>query len=234
MLLPALNGAKEEAQSTSCKNNLRQMSLAMRMYVDDFHYYPWSSYWTNDFLYSGVSWEDRLLPYYRIAWTNPSFHCPAYRGYIVHAGDYPASKGLPHAELGDGLGSYGYNGSGVEGFTPSNLGLGDESWSYDRTPRIADGEVLVPSDMIEFGESLLELSPGWGISHTFLWTGIDTLFISTTPLPEWYMYPLWHGKNCNVVFCDSHVEGMAPAYLFNVTNTASRWNNDHQPHPELW
>ncbi len=89
MLLPALIGAKAQAQSTSCKNHLRQMSLAMTMYVDDFHYYPWSSYWTNGLLDSGVSWEDTLLPYYRIAWTNPSFHCPAYRGWIKHAGDYP-------------------------------------------------------------------------------------------------------------------------------------------------
>jgi prepilin-type N-terminal cleavage/methylation domain-containing protein len=115
MLLPALSGAKEQAQSTSCKNHLRQMSLAMRMYVDDFHYYPWYSYYTNELLDSGVYWEDSLLPYYRIAWTNPSFHCPAYRGWILHAGDWPGGT------TGEGQGSYGYNGYG-SGFKPeSNL-----------------------------------------------------------------------------------------------------------------
>jgi prepilin-type processing-associated H-X9-DG protein len=87
--------------------------------------------------------------------------------------------------------------------------------------------------MIEFGESLLGLCPDFGVSGRTLWTGSDWLSPIITPLPAWLRYPLWHGKNCNVVFCDSHVEGIAPAYLFNVTNTASRWNNDHQPHPEL-
>ena len=47
LLLPALHGAKLQAQSASCKNHLRQMSLAMAVYVDDFHYYPWSAYYTN-------------------------------------------------------------------------------------------------------------------------------------------------------------------------------------------
>jgi prepilin-type N-terminal cleavage/methylation domain-containing protein len=35
MLLPALASAKEKAQRTACKNNLRQMSLATLMYAND-------------------------------------------------------------------------------------------------------------------------------------------------------------------------------------------------------
>jgi prepilin-type N-terminal cleavage/methylation domain-containing protein/prepilin-type processing-associated H-X9-DG protein len=35
LLLPALNRAKAKAQSTACKNNLRQLQLAWRMYADD-------------------------------------------------------------------------------------------------------------------------------------------------------------------------------------------------------
>ena len=37
MLLPALAKAKETARRISCNNNLRQLGLAMRMYVDDSH-----------------------------------------------------------------------------------------------------------------------------------------------------------------------------------------------------
>ena len=37
MLLPSLAKAKEMAKRISCTNNLRQLGLAMRMYVDDSH-----------------------------------------------------------------------------------------------------------------------------------------------------------------------------------------------------
>ena len=41
MLLPALSRAKETARRISCMNNLRQLSLAARLYVDDNQgYYP--------------------------------------------------------------------------------------------------------------------------------------------------------------------------------------------------
>jgi len=44
-----------------------------------------------------------------------------------------------------------------------------------------------------------------------------------------------HGADGGTVsFCDGHVSAMAPWVLYNPTNTASMWNYDHQPHPELW
>src|SRR5882724_8945268 len=75
MLLPSLSKAKDAARSTACKNNLRQMSLGMKMYVDDFNgkYPPYlspggSSY--GDDTEAGpngldpfVFWSSRLIPY---------------------------------------------------------------------------------------------------------------------------------------------------------------------------
>ena len=40
LLLPALGRAKAQAQSAYCKNNLRQVGLTLRMYVDDHRLYP--------------------------------------------------------------------------------------------------------------------------------------------------------------------------------------------------
>ena len=39
MLLPALNKARDAAQSTACLNNLKQTSLALLMYADDYQQY---------------------------------------------------------------------------------------------------------------------------------------------------------------------------------------------------
>src|SRR2546426_10169292 len=40
LLLPALAKAKASAQSAACKSNLRQLGLALNMYVDDWGKYP--------------------------------------------------------------------------------------------------------------------------------------------------------------------------------------------------
>jgi len=53
LLLPALAQAKAQAQRTSCINNMRQLGLAMHMYVtDNKDWMPWCQ-WHNDF---GPSW----------------------------------------------------------------------------------------------------------------------------------------------------------------------------------
>jgi prepilin-type N-terminal cleavage/methylation domain-containing protein len=40
MLLPALARAKDSAKSAACKSNLRQLGVALKMYVDDYQRYP--------------------------------------------------------------------------------------------------------------------------------------------------------------------------------------------------
>ena len=40
LLLPALSQGKAAAKATECRNNLRTMAIAMRLYVDDFNAYP--------------------------------------------------------------------------------------------------------------------------------------------------------------------------------------------------
>src|SRR5688500_2786466 len=40
LLLPALSKGKSAALATECRGNLRTIGLAMRMYVNDFDFYP--------------------------------------------------------------------------------------------------------------------------------------------------------------------------------------------------
>ena len=57
MLLPALSRAKEAGKRISCLNNLRQISLASQMYVDDSQgYYPPRS--------STDRWPDKIYDNY--------------------------------------------------------------------------------------------------------------------------------------------------------------------------
>ncbi len=64
MLLPALAAAKQKAQSINCMNNVRQLSLAVRMYADNNqNHYPAATNWC-DAIQAEVG-------------TQKAFQCPA-------------------------------------------------------------------------------------------------------------------------------------------------------------
>jgi prepilin-type processing-associated H-X9-DG protein len=191
--------------------------------LDDGGTYPLAMYqahWPGP----ASEWVDLLRPYYPVDWTNRAYHCPAYKGYIS-------------SQSGDFFGSYGYNAVGTWqwGNWPSrNLGLGGFSIEQiDRPSTVPEAQVLAPSSMIEFGEPLINRDSSDGVP---LGASPDNMF----PLPisghdrALFKYPVRHGRNCNVVFCDAHVEAMLPWKLYEMTNAAILWNNDHQPHPETW
>ena len=78
LLLPALSRAKAYAHSTTCKNHLRQMGMALKMYAEEhrnkYPYYlgpPGPAY--GDAAFPGspgergkgcVFWSSKLFPYY--------------------------------------------------------------------------------------------------------------------------------------------------------------------------
>jgi prepilin-type N-terminal cleavage/methylation domain-containing protein len=79
LLLPALAGAKTQAQSAKRKSNLHQIGLALSMYVDDFKCYP--MYWMDYDDPSGRnSWTSQIEVYLKCSWANRAIHCPAYTG----------------------------------------------------------------------------------------------------------------------------------------------------------
>jgi prepilin-type N-terminal cleavage/methylation domain-containing protein/prepilin-type processing-associated H-X9-DG protein len=232
MLLPALSKAKAQAQSARCKSNLRQMGEALQMYVTDYKKYPYSlqQWWQTPEMGPMLWWMQALEPYYPLKWTNPAYHCPGYKGPI---GLYPEQQNH---------GSYAYNGFGVGGSTQHH-GLGEEgggpqiigqplvNWNWC----LPESAAVTPCELFAMGESrdwssLLgyENAAGLWPRNDFLQCGI------TGDVLVNFGFPLRHGKNYNVVFCDAHVAAMPPIILFNPTNTAPMWNNDHQPHPENW
>ena len=237
LLLPALSNAKDSAHSARCKSNLRQMGLALTMYVGDFNHYPVTSFTGERAYPRGGVWHDRLQPYLASQWTNGVFRCPAYKGLTI--------AGNPGALS---MGSYGYNANGVQ-YWQSELGLAAINPGPSSPLPMPENRIQVPSDMIAIGDATLQYMGSWmlsfyGTTGSDSVSGIALLDLSNYRMSITSAYPwprevlratlLRHRGRFNLVFCDGHVEAVAEKRLFTKEDaTLSRWNNDHEPHPEL-
>ena len=245
LLLPVLSKAKAYAHSTTCKNHLHQMGLALQMYVDEYQskypYYrglPDHAYDDAVGADNTAFWWAKLLPYYPIKWTDPAYHCPGYKGVIK--GSIMDKGGWTHPN-----GSYAYNAKGACGTWSSVitnnvlLGLGGRTYKTPRPGRTtgvtSEGQIAVPGEMFAIGESRWKaqgdqgpeggrdyMQCGWIYGPGYANKGMGAFD------------PVRHGKNYNQLFCDGHVSAMSPWGIFDPRNTAAMWNYDHQPHPEFW
>ena len=239
LLLPALAKAKDSAKSAACKSNLRQLNIALQLYVTDYEEYPSNValYGQGEFLRFyrlGLNWlrpyaghndaraEANLSP----TFSNPEvFTCPAREPMWVPG--FLGKSGVYQRHLG-----YGYNetGTGRTQFSP-RLGLGS-AWilslaapsgstaidpSHVSTALEVSGrDVKIPADMIAFGDGGVPgvISPNW---------------------EDVYLVGEIHKRGANVVFCDGHVEyGKKKDWIKPTEAARKRWNNDNQPHPETW
>ena len=135
LLLPALSRAKASAHSAGCKSNLRQIDVALHVYVDENHRCPRD--------YGGANpagfWETAILP-----WVNRSngvFLCPALRP--------PPPIILPILRNP----SYGYNtfGTGYSYEFGDTLGLEDRAVGVSESAVSASSDMIAIGDVMEFG-----------------------------------------------------------------------------------
>ncbi len=253
LLLPVLARAKRAAEDTTCRNNLRQMALALNAYVNDYGAYPGPKPDLSD---NGLTYlADRLQPYagsawaYQIATNWAQYIDPSYQRQV--AGGRRIYICPSWTRIGGGYsgcnGAYAYNALGGAP-TLYPVGLAGEYFTLRRTK---ETQVVVPSDMIALGDC------------TFLQTQVAYLWrplFFGYPVLEYYLFdtqsvapgfdylryiyanaPPRHGARWNVVFCDAHVETLRRRELLYfpsedaapLDQVSRRWNIDHQPHTEL-
>ena len=242
LMSPVLN-AKASARSTVCKNNLRQMGLALQSYVQDHSRYPYlrSLPEPGDTDPNSRWWWAKFMPYYPVKWTEQRYHCPGYKGAIAGV-----------VEGKEPLGSYAYNAFGVRPpfggyadppngisihFPNTSFGLGPMLYvSFPgKGPSTAEPQIRMPSEMLAIGESrfLSEQVNGTPGGRCNMVCGLLNWSSGHGP-QDWAFDPARHGQNYNQLFCDGHISAMSPWILFNYTNSAAMWNYDHESHPELW
>ena len=228
LLLPALAQGKHAAQSAACKNNLRQLGIAMQMYASDYHAYPGPKPSSLGDLSLGLS-ETWIFPYLASpsrasALRTPNhkensvMYCPAKPPVVDPGIFFGAPRSVTYYD------GYGYNQFGTapaDIYSPKLLGLGyyiqtsqNMFWETTSTIRFRkESEVHSPADMVLLG---------------------DVSQWATTISPS-YLVADHHRGGANILFCDSHVEYAKKSTWTNTTDSARRrWNYDNLPHPETW
>ena len=182
MLLPALSRAREKARQAVCINNLKQLGLAMEMYLLDYdEWFPYRMDGAGENTPGGryyvtaggpagfyISWLDKLYPYHK---KDALFLCPRFTNYIEKWAGY--GQGFPH--------SYFAN------FNVFHPGDG----SYGGAVKFS--RITNPSEKT----LLTEATAPWAYLIACFW---ENYFNSDYPQ---YFFHL-DGKN--VLFCDGHVE----------------------------
>jgi prepilin-type processing-associated H-X9-DG protein/prepilin-type N-terminal cleavage/methylation domain-containing protein len=227
ILLPALGQARHAARTVACGSNLRQIGIGLTGYVHDSGYYP-SHHTSGTRPDNRLVWAPRVRVY--LGGTTEPFWCHSnikeaqwepeigfdgreFERFGYEQGEAPRSAYR-------GLFSYGYNDWGVREFADPHLGLGGHA-DDERHGEVRESRIVSPADMIAVADS--KTDGNWD-------SAIDP---ADTLDGEWPSKR--HGGGANTLFCDGRVERIDQPELVKASPEARRrWNNDFQPHQELW
>jgi len=225
LVVPSLSRAKATAESTCCRNNLRQHALALNMYLHD----------------SGGKYP---LGYQAFGYSSPYItsrqgvqFCSAAKRFnesMLTAGDRRSAPTCGYEFNSEGTGW-----ARLDGVRECYLGLGGSFKDVPgRVPvwmALPESAVRMPSDMIALihvvntGSGCASYSARMG----FGWPGVPENPRTGAPL---------HRGGENAAFCDGHVESensdriqrwSSSVFKADVAH-ARRWNHDNQPHQETW
>lgn len=233
LLVPVLSNAKFHARNTTCKNNLRQLSLALMIYTDAHGVYPTAQ----DNAESPPPWWTRLDGMdpgaFRDRGSGGGFWCPMNRGSLLVSQNYENGELLVNGPVG-----YAYNENGIGG---GGLGLGGRIFDNPNRVRIParESDVRVASEMIALGDSF-NRSRNSGLDGLINLSGTIGPVTGATLQIKWKMpikeQPSFvrHRGQANRMFVDGHLETEKMRRVFAASDEQlRRWNIDHLPHRDL-
>jgi prepilin-type N-terminal cleavage/methylation domain-containing protein/prepilin-type processing-associated H-X9-DG protein len=254
MLLPALARAKAAAKQTSCINNLRQIGIAMALYVVDNRGYPGSySPQGQTSPYEAPNsyvWMSRILNYMGNNNNRKVFWCPAANVAAQWDTNVNLIPGTKRTTLGAGSDpwavtpnsrfSIGYNDWGL-GNAPqmqlsspgAALGLGGDVSGLYTHGKMKDTSIVAPAQMIALADTrALDVS---GMSDNSSWeANLDPT--DTTSSTQGQLPSNRHNYKTDIGFCDGHAEKAIRNDVIDPSTASTwrpRWNNDNKPHNEL-
>lgn len=195
-LLPALSMAREKGRQANCINNLRQFSIAIEIYNQDYSDYP--------------PWLSNLYPSYIS--TKGSFLCLTDRekGTTGHGQEpFPEANDIPPANIPGQSYSPPYTG-GLAGFNARNAEIDACSYIYEFNPNECFWwESDKSSDEIEQADRDKNGFVSW--KEARMWQAEHTEKKGQTPIIRCF----WHYKNyeqpvLNLAFRDYNVYQSAP------------------------
>jgi prepilin-type N-terminal cleavage/methylation domain-containing protein/prepilin-type processing-associated H-X9-DG protein len=256
ILLPSLNRARRQAQEIVCASNLRQMGIALTMYINDWRVYPGARDRTGAGGTNFSVWPTRLRKFMK--GSHEAFRCPVQpdinrvtwkqnntAGVVATAKEtgYGYNKGETLLdEQKDGF-SYGYNdwGSGEVTTDALQRGLGGDLWAVKevRATRVRNA-----TDLIVIAD---RTSSPVGVTSPQPWN-----FDLDPKHPEDMPSPIHRGGS-NLLHADGHVDwkhqkdlilfdaldpaaptwdpdkGATPADKRKWYANVSQWNIDNRP-----
>jgi prepilin-type N-terminal cleavage/methylation domain-containing protein/prepilin-type processing-associated H-X9-DG protein len=221
LLLPTLAAAKRKAAQTVCLNNLKQLGLGMKMYVDDngdafpacasrgvygFHLQDWIYWRTNNSVYPVFEKSPIVIMISSIH--RATFRCPLDSddtgrqtfNYNDTQGMYPFSYSL----TGYGLDSTGRN-IGISTVVRTVAG-------QEVTQLFKESGVRNPSAKIMLAEEPGSLNPNDNPNNTEIIQ--DGRWIPTSDA-----LTIRHGGKADVAFTDGHAQPVTPAFGADPANS---------------
>ncbi|MCM8769151.1 MAG: DUF1559 domain-containing protein [Candidatus Omnitrophica bacterium] len=196
MLLPALSKAREKARGSVCMSNLKQITLAMFLYCQDYEeYFPPAYYMTAA---SEIGWDFSSDDWWASA--KPGLLGPYLKGKVFSCPSKATVKSYDRPYTG-----YAYN--------TTYIGGGYSVWNGQQDSPTKVSRIVNPSKTVLLADSAIWSS----------WT--NEVIVNSylrAPGDPYYFGPNVHFRHnglANVAYCDGHVAGVKTKYNVTASDT---------------